>query len=249
MADTGLKTLHKVGKRVARRRNVDRSATTQRQIFEATIRCLGKNGYGAVTNIRVADEAGVSRGAMMHHFPTRQHLLVATVDYAYKRLSDHRMKALSKLPPGLPRYRALIDLAWTTARMPEGMACNEIRSGSRSDPEIRAAVTPIMSHISDDYARLAGRLVREAGLTPNSEIHGLTAVTVMTARSLAINTFTYPREQMVRNVLGALKTMRESIIARQLGAHVALTPEEIQKDNLIRIAVKKARVARRKSRD
>jgi hypothetical protein len=51
----------------------------------------------------------------------------------------------------------------------------------------------------------------------------------MTARSLAVNTFTYPREQMVRNVLGALKAMRESIIARQLGADVALSAEELEK--------------------
>jgi len=210
----------------ARRTNVDRTATTRRQILEATVRCLEQQGYGAVTNILVAEEAGVSRGAMMHHFPTRQRLLVATIEYAYGKLSDYRLAVLSKLEPGLPRYRALIDLAWITSRMPEGMACNEIRSGSRSEPEIRAAVTPVMSHISDDYARLVGRLVREAGLVPNAEIHGLTATAVMAARSLAINTFTYPREQMIANVLGALKRMREDIIARQLGEHMAERPAE-----------------------
>ena len=207
-----------------RRSNVDRSATTRRHILEATVRCLETGGYGAVTNIRVAQAAGVSRGAMMHHFPTRQDLIVATVEYAYGKLRDYRIAMLSKLEPGLPRYRALIDLAWATARMPEGMACNEVRIGSRSDPEIRAAVTPIMSKISDDYGRLVSRLAREAGLEANAEVQGLTATTAMAARSLAINTFTYPREQMIGNVLFTLKTMREDIIARQLGEHVAQWP-------------------------
>jgi AcrR family transcriptional regulator len=224
MPDDGRSTIataaSSLGQR-ARRRNIDRSATTRRQILEATIRLLESHGYGAVTNIRVAEAAGVSRGAMMHHFPTRQDLLVATVEFAYSKLLGYRLAHLARREPGLPRYRALIDLGWATARLPEGIACNEIRSGSRSDPEIRKAVTPMMSKISDDYARLVGRLAREAGLTPDVELHGLTATTAVAMRSLAINTFTYPREQMVENVLATLKAMRERIIARQLGEHMA----------------------------
>jgi len=208
-----------------RRSNVDRSASTRRQIFEATIRCLQTDGYGAVTNIRVAEAAGVSRGAMMHHFPTQQALIVATIEYAYGKLSDHRMQVLSKLDVGLPRYRALIDLAWATAQMPEGVACNEVRHGSRSNPELRAAVTPIMTRLSDDYGRLHIRLAREAGLEADAEVQGLTAMTAMTMRSLAVNTFTYPRSQMVENVLFTLKAAREDIIARQLGEHVAQRPK------------------------
>jgi AcrR family transcriptional regulator len=207
-----------------RRSNVDRSAATRRQIFEATVRCLQTGGYGAVTNIRVAEEAGVSRGAMMHHFPTQQALIVATIEYAYAKLSAYRMDVLSKLEPGLPRYRALIDLAWATAQMPEGVACNEVRHGSRSDPELRLAVTPIMTRLSDDYGRLHMRLAREAGLESNAEVQGLTATTAMTMRSLAVNTFTYPRSQMVENVLFTLKSAREDIIARQLGDRVAQRP-------------------------
>jgi AcrR family transcriptional regulator len=211
--------------RVERRRNADRSAATRKQILEATIHCLDACGYGAVTNIRVADEAGVSRGAMMHHFPTRQALIVATVEYAYGKLSSYRNAELEKLEPGLPRFRAIIDLATATHQMPEGVACSEIRTGSRSDPEIRAAVTPIMSHISDDYGRLVGRVAREAGLVSNRELQGLTATTVMATRALSINTFTYPREQVLENVLWTLKSMREDIIARQLGERVAKRPE------------------------
>lgn len=212
---------------VERRKNADRSAATRKQILEATVRCLDAWGYGAVTNIKVADQASVSRGAMMHHFPTRQALLVATVEYAYKKLTEYRASELEKVQPGLPRFRRLVDLALVTQRMPEGMACNEIRIGSRSDPEIRAAVTRMMSYISDDYGRLSGRLAREAGLKSNSEVQGLTATTAMAARSLAINTFTYPRGNIVENVQWTLRYMREDIIARQLGEHVAERPEPL----------------------
>ena len=46
----------------------------------------------------------------------------------------------------------------------------------------------------------------------------------MAARALAINTFTYPRGQIVENVLWTLQSLSEDIIARQLGEHVAMRP-------------------------
>ncbi len=204
-----------------RRRNVDRSAATCKQILEATITCLHERGFGAVTNIRVAEAAGISRGAMMHHFPTRLSLLVATVEYAYEKLGQYRRGELEKLEPGLPRFRALIDLAWATARMPEGLAVNEVRMGSRSDPELAKAVTPMMSHIADDYGRFLGRHVRAAGLTPDKDLQGLSATVAMATRSMAIDRFTHPSPQMVENVLASLRAHREDIIARQLGPQFA----------------------------
>jgi AcrR family transcriptional regulator len=206
----------------ARRRNVDRSAATRKVILEATINCLHKLGYGSVTNHTVADLAGVSRGAMMHHFPTRQALLVATIEYSYAKLRDHREIFIGSLEPGLPRYRALIDLAWTNAQMPEDIACNEIRMGSRSDPEIAAAITPIMIKVADEFARYIGSVARQAGLKTDDELKGLTATTAMAMRAMAVNLFTYPRLTIVASVLNSLKLARERMIARQLGEDVAL---------------------------
>jgi AcrR family transcriptional regulator len=134
--------------RPERRKNVDRSAAPRRQILEAQIKCLDQWGYGAVTNIKVADAAGMSRGAMMHHFPTRQALIVATVESAWASQSVFRAADLAKVQSGLNRFRRVTDLSFATQRMPEGMALNEIRIGSRSDPESRDA------HDEHDLGRL-----------------------------------------------------------------------------------------------
>jgi len=207
-----------------RRSNPERSAATRRQILEATVQCLDASGYGAMTNLRVADLAGVSRGAMMHHFPTRQALIIATVEFAYESLNQFRAEEMAKAPPGLDRYRLIMDLSFVTQRMPAGMALNEIRIGSRSDPEIRDAVTPMMSAISEDYVRLVSRIACEAGLKPTRELHGLTGTVAMATRALAINTFTYPSPRVGENVAWTLQTMREDLIARQLGPNKARHP-------------------------
>jgi AcrR family transcriptional regulator len=208
----------------ARRANVDRSAATQKQVHEAVIRGLHQQGFSALTNARIVEMAGISSGAMMHHFPSRAALLTATVTYAYDKLSDWRVAQLNRLEPGLPRFRAIIDLAWATARTPEGLAVNEVRIGSRSDPALAASVSPIMTAVANDYGRFVGRYVREAGLIPDIEIQALSATTAMSVRSLSIDRFTYPSPTMVKNVLFGLRLMREGIIGRQLGEKLRVDP-------------------------
>lgn len=215
---------HKPAARHERRPNVERSAATRKLILDATITCLNEWGYGGVTNIKVADAAGVSRGAMMHHFPTRQALIIATIEHAHDRLNEFRAAEMERTPPGLPRFRAILDQSLVTQRMPEGTALNEIRIGSRSDKEIREAVTPMMSAISEDYVRMVSRIARDAGLKPSRELHGLTGTVAMATRALAINTFTYPSVGVRDNVLWTLQMMREDLIARQLGETFAERP-------------------------
>ncbi len=224
MADSGQKNVS----RIERRRNVDRSAATRTQILDATVNALRQFGYGAVTNHIVAELAGVSRGAMIHHFPTRADLLSATAEYAYGKLKLYRTAQLEKIEPGLTRFRRLLPLAFETAASDVGLAGNEIRIGSRSDPEIARAIMPTMKEIGDDYGRFLGVQVREAGLESTTEMQGFLATVVMTARALTIDRSTYPRPEMISNVITALTLQREWIIERQLGRQAALTLEQVE---------------------
>ena len=55
----------------------DRSRATRQRLLEATVHCLAELGWSAATVSVIADEAGISRGALQHHFPTRQELIAA----------------------------------------------------------------------------------------------------------------------------------------------------------------------------
>lgn len=48
-----------------------KSIMTREAIFDAAIECLIDLGYGGTTTALIAEHAGVSRGAMLHHFPSR----------------------------------------------------------------------------------------------------------------------------------------------------------------------------------
>ena len=210
--------------RLSRRSNVERTASARRVIIGAAIDILASKGFSALSNSAILSRTSISSGALMHHFPSRSDLLVAVVENAYATLQEFRRRQLEGLEIGLPRFRAIIDLAWLTSQTPQGIAVNEVRIGARSDGSLARSVSPILTHIANDYGRFVGRLVREAGLKSVPEMQGLWAATAMAVRSLAIDRSTYQNQQNAVNALFALRMLREELIARELGRKLCIDP-------------------------
>jgi len=192
--------------------------------MDAVIAILNRKGFSALTNALIIADTGISSGALMHHFPTRQQLLIATVEYAYASLADYREQQLGALEPGLARFRALIDLAWQSSRMPVGLAVNEVRIGARSDAELATSFRPTFTRIGNHFGGYVSNLAREAGLKPDDEVQGLWTATSMALRSLAIDSKTYSKPQVAVNAMLALRTLRETLIMRQLGEAAGQDP-------------------------
>jgi AcrR family transcriptional regulator len=64
-----------------RRTQAERSETTRKQLLDAATKLIRQKGFGGLRTIEVANLAGVSRGALMHHFPSKHALVVAVLIY------------------------------------------------------------------------------------------------------------------------------------------------------------------------
>ena len=64
-----------------RRTQAERSETTRKQLLEATAKLIRQKGFGGLRTTEVASLAGVSRGALLHHFPSKHALVVAVLTY------------------------------------------------------------------------------------------------------------------------------------------------------------------------
>jgi AcrR family transcriptional regulator len=64
-----------------RRTQAERSETTRKQLLDAATKLIRQKGFGGLRTIEVASLAGVSRGALMHHFPSKHALVVAVLTY------------------------------------------------------------------------------------------------------------------------------------------------------------------------
>ncbi|MFE0332956.1 TetR/AcrR family transcriptional regulator, partial [Streptomyces sp. NPDC058955] len=125
----------------------DRSRATRQRLLEAAVACLAEYGWAGSTVAVVAERAGVSRGAAQHHFPTREDLFTAAVEY----VAEERSHALRALPTddraqtvaalvGLftgPLFRAALQL-WVAAahedQLRDRVAALEARVGRESLP-------------------------------------------------------------------------------------------------------------------
>src|SRR3954451_937937 len=64
----------------ARMSQEERSRAMRRRLLEATIECLVDHGWSGTSTTLVSQRAGVSRGAQLHHFPTKNDLVLAAVE-------------------------------------------------------------------------------------------------------------------------------------------------------------------------
>jgi AcrR family transcriptional regulator len=120
-----------------RRTNQERSATTQAAILDATI------GYGRTTTVEVAERAGVSRGALVHHFPTRSDLVLAALEYLCERRLTELEAGIARLSATAERPSAFVDLMWTTFEGPLFTAQLELWMAARADPELFDRLYPL----------------------------------------------------------------------------------------------------------
>ena len=84
---------------VRRRTQAERSEETQTRILKAAANLIRKRGYAHFRTAEVAKEAGLSRGAQLHHFPTKDSLVVATLEYVFEQaqmLSRRRASAVNR---------------------------------------------------------------------------------------------------------------------------------------------------------
>jgi AcrR family transcriptional regulator len=129
-----------------------KSASTRLQIIEAALRCFIDLGYFRTTTAVVASNAGLSRGAMLHHFPTRADVVRAAVEHLHaKRLRAFRT-AVENLPSGSNRLHGALEAYWEQANHPMYAVFLELSVAARTDREL-AAILPRLHSSANCAAR------------------------------------------------------------------------------------------------
>ncbi len=129
---------------------------TRKAILDAAIQCFIDLGYAKTTTALIAEYAGVSRGAMMHHFPSRLEVLTAAIRYLHeKRLSEYHALMVDIDVPGEPlsrdKIRASVEAAWKYVNKPSFIAYQELLAASRTDTELRSVLEPVEKDFENQF--------------------------------------------------------------------------------------------------
>lgn len=138
-----------------------KSAATRTLIIEAAIKCFVDMGYSSTTTTAIAERAGLSRGAMLHHFPSKVDIVRAAVEYLHaKRLKAFKRAVQRSVPDG-DRIRMNLDAYWQHVRHPMFVAFFELMVAARTDPELAQILRPAQEAFEEEWHSTARELFTE----------------------------------------------------------------------------------------
>jgi len=115
---------------------------TRELLLDAAMMSLVEHGYAGTTTQRVQERAGVSRGALLHHFGSKAELFVAATHHLAEMRLAH-IREIAAGAQGRPDARRRVIYAMRNAMTgPPYQAAMELWTASRTDPELRAALLP-----------------------------------------------------------------------------------------------------------
>ena len=167
-----------------RRSQAERSAATREALLDATIASLVEDGYANTTTSRVAERAGVSRGAHLHHFQTRQALVAAAIEQLARRRGAEMLAAAEDVPAGPEGIAKGLDLMWASYADPLFQAALDLWSAARTDAELREHLVAIERALDRRTLALARRLFPD--LAERADFERLVEMAAATMRGLAL---------------------------------------------------------------
>jgi AcrR family transcriptional regulator len=127
-----------------RRTQTERSTETRRRLMEATLDCIAERGYRQATTMEIVRRAGVSRGAQVHHFPTKLDLVAAAVEYMYDMDLAASLKIIDRMRSTRRPLEDMMGILWEEkfhGRLWEVTV--ELVVAARSDAPLRDLVKPL----------------------------------------------------------------------------------------------------------
>jgi AcrR family transcriptional regulator len=114
----------------------------QRRLLDATVAALYEKGYGGTTTMEVQQRAGVSRGALLHHYASRTELMVAAVEHLTRERIAEVLSLVKSQAPETGRLEWAVGVLWGTFQGALYVASLELWLAARNDRELLAVLLP-----------------------------------------------------------------------------------------------------------
>jgi AcrR family transcriptional regulator len=125
----------------------ERTALTTERLLDATIKTLVERGYKGTSTVEVCKRAGVSRGAQLHHYPTKQALVSAAVDHLLSQRVTDLTDRLARAPQGLLDLEDAASFLWKVYTGESFYAWLELVVAARTDEELRVLVAELDARV------------------------------------------------------------------------------------------------------
>lgn len=131
-----------------RRTQEERSDAMRRRLLAATIESLAEDGYAGSTLSSIVRRAGVSRGAQVHHYPSKQALMLDAAEDLLRRTYRRLGELLLSISSEEDRLQAIVDMIWKQIfSTPLYRAYCELLAASHRDPALAEALNRMVFRV------------------------------------------------------------------------------------------------------
>jgi AcrR family transcriptional regulator len=195
-----------------RRTQAERTAATRAALLDATIDCLVEDGYAGTTTTRIVERAGVSRGAQVHHFPTKAELVAEAVRHLAERRAEEFLNEAREVPAkGRRRFERVLDLLWKIHMGPLFAASVELWVAARADEDLRARLIEVEREIAALTSAAVNDIFPDLASVPG--FRDAVDSSLATMRGLALLSFVVGEREVERRWPGTRRTLIAAVEA------------------------------------
>ena len=138
-----------------------KSAATRNQIISAAIRCIVELSYSKTTMIKISEKAGLSRGATLHHFPSKMDIIRAVVEYLHEKRILAFRRSIREISEDSDMANVAVQAYSDHVNHPIYVALFELSVAARTDNELKAILHPAQLAFDREWYETAWDLFPE----------------------------------------------------------------------------------------
>jgi AcrR family transcriptional regulator len=157
--------------RTKRRTQQERTADTTLKLLNATIDLLHDRGLYRMSTSDIAEIAGVSRGALTHHFSSKEEIIAAAVSHQLRSATKglHAMAAEIRQSGG--SSDEIVDYLWRMMSDRLFYVTMEYLPEARHNPEFQKRIIPVVKEFHEGLNSVWAELAEQVGIEVGHALH------------------------------------------------------------------------------
>ncbi len=183
---------------IARRMQSQRSSDTRQRLRSAALECLSTIGYGHTTLTEISRRAGLTRGALNHHYQGKNDLLLDVVDQIWSQIEEDLRNIAESSKNGQLNVTEVVDEMWHRIFNNRNIFSSlEMVIASRGDPALHDPLVKRAQQLFDSYEKIGGKIFTATGMS-QEDSRSLLNMTLSFLRGLAVQSI-YSRDPAITN--------------------------------------------------
>ena len=192
----------------------ERSVSTIARLKRATVALIAERGYASITTNEIAQRAGVSRGALLHHYPLKIDLIADAAEEVWREAAAEVRRLSEELCRSAGFVDAFVDRMWEQVFREEAVKMSlDLMSAAQADADLRARIDAALRQLFDSYDEIADQVFAGAGLSRGERVT-LVSFATCAIRGLRVQNIMAPSPGMTEAVLGELRAHLRTSLAR-----------------------------------